>query len=215
MGRGLPFFLRCQQSRVRSIRSRGRESEEDQRRSAQVAPRRKETSGETEERTGWSCGSLEGAVPRNSAASSTDNAHHGQASRERQRHEGQEVLRRQLQRRPETMHQVDSGCTSSPRVHARTERLEANKDTGSCANQGREGQSNDEQGSQGYQGRSQGRQKRRWLFLKPKEAPKEVNRETSTAKVRLCTKTESGAEIPGTSSQRRTSPWRGAEPSEE
>ena len=68
----------------------------------QGAPRRKETrrdvqdagvsiggtGGETEERTGWSCGSLEGAVPRNSAASSTDNAHHGQASRERQRHEG-------------------------------------------------------------------------------------------------------------------------------
>ena len=51
-----------------------------------------------------------------------------------------------------------------------------------CKSRSREGQSNDEQGSQGYQGRSQGRQKRRWLFLRPKEAPKEVNRETSTAK---------------------------------
>ena len=81
------------------------------------------TGGETEERTGWSCGNLEGAVPRNSAASFTDIAHHGQASRERQRHEGQEVLRCQIHRRPETMHQVDSGGTSSPRVHARNWKL--------------------------------------------------------------------------------------------
>ena len=138
--------------------------------------------------------------------------HHGHASRERQRREGQEVLRCQIQRRPETMHQVDSGSASSSGVHASIERPEANKDTGSCANQGRGGQSNDEQGSQGYQGRFQGRRKRRWLLLRPKETPKEVNRATSTARVRLCTKTTCGAGCPDTSSRRRTSPWPGAEP---
>ena len=41
-----------------------------------------------------------------------------------------------IQRRPETMHQVDSGGTSSPGVHARNEHHEANKVNGSCANQG-------------------------------------------------------------------------------
>ena len=107
-----------------------------------------------------------------------------------------------LQRRQETMHQVDSGSASSSGVHASIERPEANKDTGSCANQGRGGQSDDEQGSQGYQGRSQGRRKRRWLFLRPKETPKEVNRGTSTAN-----QDKMWGGVPGASSQRTTSPW--------
>ena len=204
----------------------GEKSQEDQRRSVQGAPRRKETrrdvqdagvsvgstGGETEEGAGWSCGNLEGAVPRNSAASSTDNAHHGQASRERQRHENQEVLRCQIQRRSETMHQVDSGGTSSPGVHARIEHHEETKLMEAVQIKVEEDRATIEQGSQGYQGRSQGRRKRRWLFLRPKKAPKEVNRETSTARVRPCTKTKVERDFPGTSSLRRTSPWPGAEP---
>ena len=54
-------------------------------------------------------------------------------------------------------------------IHARIERPEANKDTGTCADQGRGGQSNDEQGSQGYHGRSQGQRKRRWLLAERSE----------------------------------------------
>ena len=87
--------------------------------------------------------------------------------------------------------------------------LKQDKDTGSCANQGRGGQSHDEQGSQGHQGRSQGQWKRRWLILRPKETPKEVNKGTSTARVRLCTKTMCGAGFLGSSSQRSSSPWPG------
>ena len=60
------------------------------------------------------------------------------------------------------------------------------------AEQGRGRQSNDEQSSQINQGRSQGQRKRMWL-LWPKETPKEVKSETSTARVRLCTKTALGA----------------------
>ena len=88
---------------------------------------------------------------------------------------------------------ASGGSASSSRVHASIGRPEEHKNRGSSADQGRGRQSNDEQGSQGNQRRSQGQRKRRWLLLRPIETSKEVNRETGTARVRLCTKTTCGA----------------------
>ena len=120
------------------------------------------------------------------------------------------MLRCQIQRRPETMHQVDSGCTSSPRAHARNERHEANNDNGSCAKQGRGGQSNDEQGRDALK-----TAEAEVALPQAQRGAERSEQGDEHSKSSAVHQDKSGAGFPGTSSQRRTSPWPGAEPSQE